>query len=493
MKSLSTFICLLFIASGIAVAQPTVDITKVKADPNTQVFDDGKHTVNSYIYSTLESATSCCGNDAIYLEVKIDGNGKVSSAKTLTGKNDCYRKSVVDIVKTVTWISEGIRDSRTIYFEVKPIIPCSGSPNENQYKPLDLGAVASAGDNSGSSGGDDVFGDDSGSGNTGSSSTSGSGDDTGAGNDTGSGAVADTGGDDSGSGNDTGSGSGGVEDESFLTEEGGDDAGSGSDTGSGNDTGAVADAGGDDSGAGDDSGSGSTGDDWASSGSDTGSTGDDSGSGNDSGDSWASSGSDSGSSSSSGSDTGSSGSSSSSSSSSASSGSTSSGSMKISNRKSTPGDKFTGDNATVSIPPQAKKNYVAKDYEPNEAHKETFVNVHPGKNPEAKYVDETSAALEIKKELRKQGYCGIAKAWAELIVTPNGQIVSHQIMEVNSDKVAQLLPDIMNKLKFEPKAGQRYNYPVYIQFKTDIVCEGKKPANLDSEPYYLNTEGISRN
>jgi hypothetical protein len=121
-----------------------VDINNARANPKTFIFDDEKHTVHGYIYNTLKEKTSCCGNDAIYLEVKFDQSGVVTSAKTLTGKSDCYKKSIVDIVQKVKWDATGVSGSKTIYFEVKPIIPCSGSPGENVYKPVGDGNVVAS-------------------------------------------------------------------------------------------------------------------------------------------------------------------------------------------------------------------------------------------------------------------------------------------------------------------------------------------------------------
>lgn len=122
-----------------------LDLSSVTASPKTFIFSNGKSTVPGYIYSTLETESSCCGNDAVYLEVKFGADGIVTSAKTLTGKNDCYKNSVVDIVKRVRWDATGVNGSKTIYFEVKPIIPCTGTPSENTYVALSSGngAVAS--------------------------------------------------------------------------------------------------------------------------------------------------------------------------------------------------------------------------------------------------------------------------------------------------------------------------------------------------------------
>lgn len=113
-----------------------VDIMNTRANPKTFIFDDDKHTVHGYIYSQLKEKTSCCGNDAIYLEVKFDESGSVTSAKTLTGKNECFKQSVIDIVSSVRWDATDVKGSKTIYFEVKPIVPCSGGPTENVYKKI---------------------------------------------------------------------------------------------------------------------------------------------------------------------------------------------------------------------------------------------------------------------------------------------------------------------------------------------------------------------
>jgi hypothetical protein len=113
-----------------------VDVLNTRANPKTFIFDDDKHTVHGYIYNQLKEKTSCCGNDAIYLEVKFDESGSVTSAKTLTGKNECFKQSVIDIVSSVRWDATDVKGSKTIYFEVKPIVPCSGGPSENVYKKI---------------------------------------------------------------------------------------------------------------------------------------------------------------------------------------------------------------------------------------------------------------------------------------------------------------------------------------------------------------------
>jgi len=128
---------LLLFASAVCTTtfaqQDDLDLTKVLADPQTLTFNDGKHTVTGYIYSQLTKKSKCCGNDAIYLDVRIDASGGVTEIRTLTGKNDCYKKSVMDIVRDIRWKSDNNQALKPIYFEVKPVKACPGTPEDNTY------------------------------------------------------------------------------------------------------------------------------------------------------------------------------------------------------------------------------------------------------------------------------------------------------------------------------------------------------------------------
>lgn len=109
------------------------DVTRSVADPFTFIFNDGTNTVQGYILSTLEKSTKCCGNDAVYLEIKIDPNGSTIAAKALTGKNECYKKSIVDIVKHIKWNTTNIKTAKSVYLEVKPVLACTNQPDDNKY------------------------------------------------------------------------------------------------------------------------------------------------------------------------------------------------------------------------------------------------------------------------------------------------------------------------------------------------------------------------
>jgi hypothetical protein len=113
-----------------------IDVTQLTADTKTFIFDDDKNTVKNYIYQELEVKTSCCGAARIYLEVKIAPSGYVLNAKTLTGKNDCYKKSAIDIVKNIKWNAAGFQGPKSVYFEIKPEIDCGDRANAYESLPI---------------------------------------------------------------------------------------------------------------------------------------------------------------------------------------------------------------------------------------------------------------------------------------------------------------------------------------------------------------------
>ncbi|MEM7036861.1 MAG: hypothetical protein AAF570_07780 [Bacteroidota bacterium] len=104
-----------------------------KADPLTFGFADGKSTVPGYLYAVLEKNYACRGLDRIYVEVQVDEGGQVSRAKTLTGKNACYRLAVEEAVKTIPWDVDKLNGRKTFYFELKPDVPATGDEGENLF------------------------------------------------------------------------------------------------------------------------------------------------------------------------------------------------------------------------------------------------------------------------------------------------------------------------------------------------------------------------
>ena len=113
--------------------QSNFDITQLVADTKTFTFNDSKNTVKGFIYGELDEKTNCCGSDRIYLEVRIHPSGYVVEAKTLTGKNECFKSSAIDIVKNIKWEAKDFKGTKPVYFEIRPDINCEGS-RDNAYK-----------------------------------------------------------------------------------------------------------------------------------------------------------------------------------------------------------------------------------------------------------------------------------------------------------------------------------------------------------------------
>ncbi len=422
-----TLACFLF--AGSATAQD-FDVTKWKADPLTMVFDDGNHTVTGYIYDVLRASTNCCGNDAVYLEVVFDKNGYVIESKTLTGKNECYMKSIVDIVKSIRWDATGVVGKRTTYFDVKPILACAGDADENVYAPVAIlnNPVATT---SVTEEEEDEFLDEEEESVT---------------------AVvkeeieekADPVKKEVTAGTEvktepaktepaktepvkaepvvvktevktpeksievsttpvktepktevsttstTTPGKLNMEEDDFLSD---------------NPVSAIKT----------DPVPGKT----------------------------------------------------------------------TAKTPATPGGP--------NLPVQMDKPYVSTgDKNPDESHKGQFKNYDPNKVESVQYADDESrVAVLIKSALRKQGVCGLAQAAIELLVDPRtGNIIQHRVLGSNTPDIAGKIPGILSNIRFTPQVAVRHNYRTYIHFKTDIVCEGtpkEKIIDLDTVPDMLKT------
>ncbi len=154
------FLTLLFAVQS-AYAQPGFDVTKHVADPRSKVFSDGKNTVQNYIQYQLENNTNCCGMDDLYIEVKYDKNGVVTSARVLTSNSECNKKAVPDIVKYIRWKVEDPNNLRPVYLGMRPSIPCKGTDKDNVYEPISAPAGFDAGAYADNNAGDDGFDDGS--------------------------------------------------------------------------------------------------------------------------------------------------------------------------------------------------------------------------------------------------------------------------------------------------------------------------------------------
>ncbi len=108
-----------------------------KVNPTTFKFADAEHTAVGYITAMLQTGYKCVGNDRVYLEMKTDESGRVISAKTLTGRNPCYRLAIEEIAKTLQFdLAIGNTTTRQFYLEVSPNLPSHGTEGENMYASL---------------------------------------------------------------------------------------------------------------------------------------------------------------------------------------------------------------------------------------------------------------------------------------------------------------------------------------------------------------------
>lgn len=103
-------------------------------DPNTFQFANGTHSLNGYINAMMQTGYKCTGQDRVYLEMKVDDKGRVTSAKTLTGKNPCYRLAIEEVAQTVQFDMSRLTSPRDrLYLEVSPSLPVTGQPGENMF------------------------------------------------------------------------------------------------------------------------------------------------------------------------------------------------------------------------------------------------------------------------------------------------------------------------------------------------------------------------
>ncbi len=125
----------LLLGIALLVAQP-VDPAKYRVDPSTFLFEDGRTTLTDYVLAQLQAHSTCCGQDGIYVELRITPEGTLEGVRPMTGRNDCYKKSVQDILRPLRWKAEGFQTTRTVYYEFRLARECQGSAEDNVYKPI---------------------------------------------------------------------------------------------------------------------------------------------------------------------------------------------------------------------------------------------------------------------------------------------------------------------------------------------------------------------
>jgi hypothetical protein len=134
-KSWGLFLLFFFVISQLSAQVEQLDLNKVYANRDTKEFSDGKNNVTGYINAVLKTKTKCCGTDNLYVEVKLDEFGNVTSARALMGKNECIKKSVADIIKYIHWSTNPETDTKPIfYMPIKiDIGECKGNTEDNTY------------------------------------------------------------------------------------------------------------------------------------------------------------------------------------------------------------------------------------------------------------------------------------------------------------------------------------------------------------------------
>ncbi len=125
----------IFLLIGLVAAQ-IVDITRYRVDPATFLFEDGRTRLSDYVISQIQTHSNCCGIDGIYVELRIKPDGTLEGVRPLTGQNNCYKKSIVDILLPLRWKAEGFQTTRTLYYEFPLSIECKGTENDNVYVPI---------------------------------------------------------------------------------------------------------------------------------------------------------------------------------------------------------------------------------------------------------------------------------------------------------------------------------------------------------------------
>ncbi|MCS7087001.1 MAG: hypothetical protein NZ534_13085, partial [Bacteroidia bacterium] len=106
----------------------------------TGLFDDGKTSLNDYLNQELKNKTTCCGADAagqsenLQVQIFVNEEGLVTGTRVLSGKNECVRQAVGDMLKYVRWKKS---DKPTFFRIVNLKLPaCGGKANDNKYVPI---------------------------------------------------------------------------------------------------------------------------------------------------------------------------------------------------------------------------------------------------------------------------------------------------------------------------------------------------------------------
>jgi hypothetical protein len=91
--------------------------------------------VQAYVYAMMEQHYNCRGRDQIYVEIKLNENGRTEKVRTTSGKNACMRLAVEEIMQTIPWETSEMNGDQ-IYLNLEPDISAPAGESENMFVSL---------------------------------------------------------------------------------------------------------------------------------------------------------------------------------------------------------------------------------------------------------------------------------------------------------------------------------------------------------------------
>jgi len=111
-------------------------------------------------------------------------------------------------------------------------------------------------------------------------------------------------------------------------------------------------------------------------------------------------------------------------------------------------------------------------YSPDTSHASTYKNVAGPRFRNMQYGTGTEAMNRfLSDQLRSNGICGPVKAFAELTVNGQGQVINVRPIKANTTQVLINLPAVLNGLTFMPTYSD-IPARINLEFETTIRCGG---------------------
>ncbi|MDX1906782.1 MAG: hypothetical protein SF053_07080 [Bacteroidia bacterium] len=110
--------------------------------------------------------------------------------------------------------------------------------------------------------------------------------------------------------------------------------------------------------------------------------------------------------------------------------------------------------------------------QPAPAQDDTHANLEGPKFEQRTYVGGNEKLKEaFQSRMKAAGVCGLAQCVFSVTLDPAGNVVRHTVLAANSPVVEMQMAGFLPTLKFNP-INSRYNQTVYLEFKTEVFCEG---------------------